>query len=95
MTALTRRSGRVLLVVALAVALLATSCRSPQDVTSSEVRSQANDGPNIVLISTDDQALVDLRWMPLTRRLIGDQGVGLLATSSPPTRCAVPPGPRS
>jgi N-acetylglucosamine-6-sulfatase len=31
--------------------------------------------PNIVLITTDDQASSDLRWMPRTRRLVGDAGV--------------------
>lgn len=32
--------------------------------------------PNIVLITTDDQTFADLRWMPMTRRLLGgDQGL--------------------
>jgi arylsulfatase A-like enzyme len=69
-----RRSGWLLL-AALVVALLATSCQSPQRITSGEVSSMVSDGPNIVFISTDDQALVDLEWMPITRRLIGDHGV--------------------
>ena len=51
------------------------------------MRSQASDGPNIVLISTDDQALVDLRWMPLTRRLIGDQGVNFSNFIAPHPLC--------
>ncbi len=87
MTAMTQRSGRVLLAVALAVALLATSCQSPRDITSGEVRSETSDGPNIVLISTDDQALVDLRWMPITRRLIGDQGVNFSNFVAPHPLC--------
>ena len=74
MTPLTRRPGRVLLLVAFAVALLVTSCRGTNEVISGSVPAEVSDGPNIVLISTDDQALVDLRWMPITRRLIGDKG---------------------
>jgi arylsulfatase A-like enzyme len=31
--------------------------------------------PNIVLVSTDDMNRSDLRWMPITRRLLGSQGV--------------------
>ncbi|HEU4567742.1 MAG TPA: sulfatase [Marmoricola sp.] len=31
--------------------------------------------PNIVLITTDDMAATDLRWMPQTRRLLTDRGV--------------------
>ena len=70
-----RRSGWLLLVAALVAALLVTSsCQSPKEVTSGQITSRISDGPNIVLISTDDQALIDLRWMPLTRRLIGGQG---------------------
>ena len=69
-----RRSGWLLLVAALVAALLVTSCQSSQRITSGEVNSRISDGPNIVLISTDDQALADLRWMPLTRRLIGGHG---------------------
>jgi arylsulfatase A-like enzyme len=73
-----RRSGRLLLVSALAGALMITSCQDPRPVESGQVESQittGNDGPNIVFITTDDQAVVDLRWMPLTRQLLGDRGV--------------------
>ncbi len=31
--------------------------------------------PNIVLISTDDQTLEEMRWLPKTRALLGDRGV--------------------
>jgi len=31
--------------------------------------------PNIILITADDMSLTDLRWMPATRRLLGDAGV--------------------
>ncbi len=72
-----RRSGWVLVVAAMAAALLVMSCQAPQRVGSGEVRSEVrvSDGPNIVLVTTDDQALVDLRWMPLTRRMVGGAGV--------------------
>ncbi len=33
--------------------------------------------PNVVLITADDMAATDLRWMPRTRRLLGDGGVRL------------------
>ena len=71
-----RRSGWVLVVAAMAAVLLVMSCQAPQRVDPGEVRSGArlSDGPNIVLITTDDQALVDLRWMPLTRRMVGGEG---------------------
>ena len=69
-----RRSGWLLLTAALVAALLVTSCKSTEKISSGEVSPQVSEGPNIVLISTDDQALIDLRWMPLTRHLIGDEG---------------------
>ncbi len=31
--------------------------------------------PNVVMLMTDDQTLDDMRYMPITRRLIGDEGV--------------------
>lgn len=37
----------------------------------------ATDRPNVVLITADDMALTDLRWMPWTRRLVGRSGVEL------------------
>jgi arylsulfatase A-like enzyme len=43
--------------------------------------------PNIVLIMTDDQNLDDLRWMPLTRRLIGAAGVRFENGISPNPLC--------
>jgi N-acetylglucosamine-6-sulfatase len=44
--------------------------------------------PNIVLVTTDDQRLDDLLWMPRTRRLLGDQGVTFRnAVSAHPMCC--------
>ncbi len=46
-----------------------------------------SDGPNIVLITTDDQALTDLRWMPKTRRLLGDGGATFTSFLAPQPLC--------
>ncbi len=75
-----RRSGRLLLLAAIAAALFVTACQSRQPVEPDrpgEVSAPitVSNGPNIVFITTDDQALIDLRWMPLTRQQLGDQGV--------------------
>lgn len=43
--------------------------------------------PNIVMITTDDQKLGDLRWMPHTRRLIGSQAVQFPKAISPHPLC--------
>ena len=43
--------------------------------------------PNIVLITTDDQSLTDLRWMPLTRRWLGRTGVTFDNMLSPHPLC--------
>lgn len=75
------RSGTSILLVALAlVATMLVACSNdapdrrapgaapdPAPVTGSQ--------PNIVLITTDDQTLTEMRWLPLTRRLIGRAGV--------------------
>ena len=43
--------------------------------------------PNIVLITTDDQTLAELAWMPRTRNLLGDKGVELTNSLSPHPFC--------
>lgn len=43
--------------------------------------------PNIVLITTDDQATSELRWMPRTRELLGDGGVRFSNFISPNPLC--------
>ena len=43
--------------------------------------------PNIVLITSDDQADYDMRWMPKTRRLIGRAGVTFTDAVSPHPLC--------
>jgi N-acetylglucosamine-6-sulfatase len=43
--------------------------------------------PNIVLITSDDQAEYDMRWMPRTRRLLGRAGVTFTDSVSPHPLC--------
>ncbi|MFC4782958.1 sulfatase family protein [Nocardioides sp. MAHUQ-72] len=43
--------------------------------------------PNIVLVTTDDQTLADLRWMPRTRRILGGHGVTFSHALSPAPLC--------
>lgn len=43
--------------------------------------------PNVLLITTDDQTLADLRYMPQTRRRIGNRGVRLTGLAPHPLCC--------
>ena len=43
--------------------------------------------PNIVLITTDDQTVTDLAKMPITRRLLKEQGVTFSGISPHPLCC--------
>jgi N-acetylglucosamine-6-sulfatase len=54
--------------IAVAVALTSLTAM-PTDAEAVDTR------PNIVLIVADDMTKSDLRWMPIARRLLGDQGV--------------------
>lgn len=47
----------------------------------------AAERPNIVVITTDDQMLSDLRWMPHTRDLLGGHGVTYGQSVSPHPLC--------
>ena len=47
----------------------------------------ATGAPNIVLISTDDQTVEELQWMPFTRSLIGGRGVTFASGLSPHPLC--------
>jgi N-acetylglucosamine-6-sulfatase len=60
--------------------------RTPVRVTPVPVT--AGPRPNILLITTDDQNLADLRWMPRTRRLLGRAGTTFTdAVSAHPLCC--------
>ena len=50
-------------------------------------QSHKADRPNIVFISTDDERVSDMRWMPFTRRLIGGHGVTFTQALSPHPLC--------
>jgi N-acetylglucosamine-6-sulfatase len=52
-----------------------------------EARRPGDRRPNVVLITTDDQALTDMRWMPLTRRWLGRGGVTFRNMLSPHPLC--------
>lgn len=45
------------------------------------------DRPHIVLITADDMTVEELRWMPRTRRLLGDAGVTFEGSISPHPLC--------
>ena len=47
----------------------------------------AGNRPNIVLVTTDDMTVSDLRWMPRTRRLLGRRGVTFDNALSPHPLC--------
>lgn len=52
-----------------------------------DARREGDDRPNVVLITTDDQALSDMRWMPRTRRWLGRGGVTFRNMISPHPLC--------
>jgi N-acetylglucosamine-6-sulfatase len=47
----------------------------------------AADAPNVVLVTTDDQTLADLRYMSLTRRIVGRHGMSFPQSLSPHPLC--------
>lgn len=73
----------VLVLVSLASAVFAR----PDPGGGTAPRERLSDRPNIVLISTDDQSLMELRWMPQTRRLLGGQGVTFRNFVAPQPLC--------
>ncbi|WP_435747431.1 sulfatase family protein [Nocardioides sp. SYSU DS0663] len=52
-----------------------------------ETRRPFDNRPNVVLITTDDQALTDLRWMPRTRRWLAGEGIRFTNMISPHPLC--------
>lgn len=71
-------------VLAVSVIFLA-SLLSAQQAATAQTTEQLR--PNIVLITTDDQNLTDLREMPKTRRWIADRGVSFTGISPHPLCC--------
>ncbi len=79
----------VLLLSVLLIALTACTGGTPGDEstgppTSTRLKENA---PNIVLITTDDQTVAEMQWMPKTRKLIGEQGITFTDSLSPHPLC--------
>lgn len=84
------RDDRTVRAAALAPAAPAPAVVGPRagagaDAAAPEARKVRR--PNIVLITTDDQADTDLSAMPLTRRLLGGRGVDFVNAISPHPLC--------
>lgn len=58
-----------------------------QAVTQPALTGAVPQRPNIVLITTDDQTMDDMAWMPNTRRLLGRNGVTFSNSLSPHPLC--------
>ena len=52
-----------------------------------DVAPEQSSRPNVVVVLTDDQADYDLRWMPLTRRVLGEGGMEFTDAISPHPLC--------
>lgn len=80
-----RHLARLLVGLLLATGALA-GCRGATGAPDA-APAAVNDGPNIVLITTDDQTLAEMRWLPETRRLLGDDGVTFTDFVAPQPLC--------
>ena len=74
------------LVLVSAVLAVSTSTPSASGAASEQQRRQGV-RPNIVFIVTDDQSLHDLRFMPITKRVLADKGVSFTGLSPHPLCC--------
>lgn len=78
----------VLFALALVQAPVWHSPRSgPSGDAAVETAPSQRSRPNIVLITTDDEADYDMRWMPRTRKLLGKAGVTFSDSVSPHPLC--------
>ncbi|HEX6248275.1 MAG TPA: sulfatase [Nocardioidaceae bacterium] len=83
-----RRSGRAL-AAWLAAGAVAVITASTTVVVTEQPVVAADKRPNIILITTDDMSLTDLRWMPQTRKLIRGAGANVSGfLSNHPLCCA-------
>lgn len=68
-----------------------TSASSASSASSSSASSGsdpiADERPNIVLITTDDETVSDMRWMPRTMHYLAEQGVTFSRALSPHPLC--------
>ena len=75
------------LVGAMAVGGVVSATADKEGRRASARAASPAERPNIVLITSDDQALTDLRWMPRTRMLIGGAGVRFSGAIAPNPLC--------
>ena len=88
MTALTALAASVCAVSLSAAAATATPPAGlPGSGSGSTLALRAETRPNIVVIMVDDMRSDDLRFMPRTKRLIGDAGVEFVNSFSPHPLC--------
>ncbi|WP_296604734.1 sulfatase [Nocardioides sp.] len=80
-------AGAVLVALVLSSVATVVLARTESADGPAVPRAQVSDRPNIVLISTDDQALMEMRWMPQTRRLLGGQGATFRNFVAPQPLC--------
>jgi len=70
------------------VALAALVMLAPAGGAANETATSRGEvRPNILLITTDDQTRADMKYLPLTRRLLGDAGVTFTNMLSPHPLC--------
>lgn len=81
------------LVMMVIVAGLLTACTGGPDAEPDPSRPPATAGvtiadqPNVVLITSDDQTALELKWMPQTRALLGDAGLTFANMIAPHPNC--------
>jgi len=85
-------SGSLRLLAALALVGLVVAGLSlpPEQATAAEgthVQGPPRQAPNVLLVSTDDQAAADMRFMPFTRRYFARNGVTFTDAISPYPLC--------
>lgn len=80
-----RGSGRLITMTVLLAVLGLPALMAIQATPGAHAAAETR--PNIVLIVTDDQDRVDLRWMPQTRRLLGGHGITFTRALSPDPLC--------
>jgi N-acetylglucosamine-6-sulfatase len=77
-------AGALCAAVALATTVVVSGGAGSQGATPA---AAAADRPNVVLITTDDQTLQDMHWMPRTRQLLGGAGATFTEGISPHPLC--------
>lgn len=82
---LSGRRAALILAGLLTWTMAAIGCAA--DAAPARAGAQLDRRPNIVFITTDDQRLSDMQWMPYTRRLIGGAGTTFTDAVSPHPLC--------